>query len=256
MIELKGPRELAAMAEAGEIVAEVLATLAREACPGMRTRELDARAATIMKRRGGAPAFKGYRGFPAHICTSVNEEVVHGIPGDRILREGDLLSVDAGVQVRGYYGDAAVTIGIGRVSERSERLCRVAEEALHRGIAQAQPNQRVSDISHAVQAFVEAQGFGVVRQFVGHGIGSQLHQEPEVPNFATRPGYGPRLSVGMVLAIEPMVTAGGPEVEILPDGWTVVTKDRGWAAHFEHSVSITAQGPEILTTCRRKMPLR
>ena len=254
MIELKGPRELAAMVEAGRIVGEILEVLAREACPGMRTRDLDARAAALMKTRGAAPAFKGYRGFPAYICTSVNEEVVHGIPGDRVLQDGDLLSVDAGVQVRGFYGDAAVTVAIGRVSPEAERLCRVTEEALHRGIAEARPENRISDISRAVQTYVEAQGFGVVRQFVGHGIGSQLHQEPEVPNFAERPGYGPRLTPGMTLAIEPMVTQGRHEVEILQDGWTVVTKDGRLAAHFEHTISITEHGPEILTACRKKTP--
>jgi len=199
-----------------------------------------------IKRHGGIPAFKGYRGYPRSLCVSVNEEVVHGIPGKRRLKEGDIVSLDLGVLMDGYYGDAAITVPVGKVSELAKKLIKVTEEALYRGIEMARPGNRLSDISHAIQTHVEKAGFSVVREFVGHGIGKQLHEEPQVPNFGP-PNRGPRLEPGMVLAIEPMVNTGTWEVRILPNGWTVVTADGGLSAHFEHTVAITDNGPEILS---------
>jgi len=199
-----------------------------------------------IKRHGGIPAFKGYRGYPRSLCVSVNEEVVHGIPGKRKLKEGDIVSLDLGVLMDGYYGDAAITVPVGKVSELAKKLIKVTEEALYRGIEMARPGNRLSDISHAIQTHVEKAGFSVVREFVGHGIGKQLHEEPQVPNFGP-PNRGPRLEPGMVLAIEPMVNTGTWEVRILPNGWTVVTADGGLSAHFEHTVAITDNGPEILS---------
>ena len=213
---------------------------------GITTEELDRLAEEYIKRHGGIPAFKGYRGYPRSLCVSVNEEVVHGIPGKRKLKEGDIVSLDLGVLMDGYYGDAAITVPVGKVSELARKLIKVTEEALYRGIEMARPGNRLSDISHAIQTHVEKAGFSVVREFVGHGIGKQLHEEPQVPNFGP-PNRGPRLEPGMVLAIEPMVNTGTWEVRILPNGWTVVTADGGLSAHFEHTVAITDNGPEILT---------
>ena len=234
------------MRAANALVAEVLAELRGMVRPGLTTADLDAFAEERIRDRGGDPAFKGYHGYPATICASINEEVVHGIPSRRELVEGDIVSVDLGVRLDGFYGDAAVTLPVGRVSERAADLLRVTEEALHRGIGRARPGGRVSDISHAVQTHVEQHGFSVVREFVGHGIGASLHEEPQVPNYGT-PGRGPRLAEGMVLAIEPMVNLGKPAVRVLNDGWTAVTRDGMLSAHFEHTVAVTDNGPEILT---------
>jgi methionyl aminopeptidase len=246
MIELKTPGEVQLMRRAGRIVAGLLAHLATLIRPGLRTKELDDASGAYLRRAGAVPAFLHYRGFPATICVSVNEEVVHGIPGERKLREGDLVSLDAGAVVDGLFADAAVTVPVGAVSPQARRLSETTKRALEEGIAAASVGHRLSDISHTVQRIVEGAGFGVVRDFVGHGIGRALHEEPPVPNFGP-PNMGPRLRPGMVLAIEPMVTMGGYDVEILSDGWTVVTKDQSLAAHFEHTVAITEHGPEILT---------
>lgn len=227
-------------------MAEALLVLQGEARPGVSTRELDRCAESFLVRRGARPAFKGYRSYPFSLCTSVNEEVVHGLPSDRRLQEGDILSLDLGAIVEGYYGDAALTVPVGEISPEAERLLRVTREALHRGIAAATPGNHLSDISYAVQTHVEAHGFSVVRVFAGHGIGQALHEEPQIPNFGP-PGRGPLLKPGMVLAIEPMVNAGSHEVEILEDKWTAVSQDRSLSAHFEHTVVITEEGSEILT---------
>ncbi|OGX39404.1 MAG: type I methionyl aminopeptidase [Omnitrophica WOR_2 bacterium RIFCSPHIGHO2_02_FULL_68_15] len=253
MISLKGPSELVSMRAAGRIVGVVLERLQAAAVPGVTTAALDALARDTIAELGGQPAFKGYRGFPGYICTSVNEEVVHGIPGPRVLKAGDLIGLDVGARVDGYYADAAISVPIGPVSDEARRLLAVTEQALAAGIAQASPGRRLSDISHAVQTTVEHAGFSVVREFVGHGIGVQLHEPPQIPNYGPA-GTGPVLKPGMVLAIEPMVNAGRPEVEVLEDGWTAVTRDRRLSAHFEHTVAITEQGPEIVTGCPKKKP--
>lgn len=246
MIELKTPEEIAAMRRAGSMVARVLAHLRSIVRPGMTTQQLDREAERQLKLLGGEPAFKGYRGFPATLCASVNEEVVHGIPGPRTLQEGDIIGLDYGARVDGFFADGAVTAPVGRLSSEAERLVRVTEEALQAGIRAIHVGERLSSISVAVQRHAETAGYSVVRQFVGHGIGRQIHEDPPVPNYGV-PDRGPRLKAGMVLAIEPMVNAGGPEVDTLSDGWTVVTKDRRLSAHFEHTVAITEHGPEILT---------
>ena len=234
------------MRQAGRIVAELLEHLAALVRPGLKTKALDDAAREQLKRAGAAPAFLGYRGYPATVCVSVNEEVVHGIPGERRIREGDLVSIDAGCIVEGLYADAATTVPVGEVSPEARRLTETTRRALEAGIAQAVAGRRLSDISHAVQEVVEREGFGVVREFVGHGIGHALHEDPPIPNFGP-PNVGPKLQAGMVLAIEPMVTLGKPEVQVLADGWTAVTKDRSLAAHFEHSVAVTEWGPDVLT---------
>ncbi len=246
MIEIKTPGEIDIMRRAGRIVAGLLTHLATLVRPGIRTQQLDEAASEYLRRTGATPAFLNYRGFPATICVSVNEEVVHGIPGKRKLREGDLVSIDAGAVVDGLFADAAVTVPVGAVSPQARQLSDTTKRALEDGIAAVSVGGRLSDISYAVQRVVERAGFGVVRDFVGHGIGRALHEEPPVPNFGA-PNMGPRLRPGMVLAIEPMVTMGSSEVQTLSDGWTVVTKDRSLAAHFEHTVAITERGPEILT---------
>ena len=246
MIELKTPGEIDTMRRAGRIVAGLLRHVSAAVKPGVRTRELDEASADYLRRAGATPAFLNYRGYPATLCVSVNEEVVHGIPGDRKLREGDLVSLDAGAVVDGLFADAAVTVPVGGVNAQAKRLSDTTKQALDEGIAAAAAGRRLSDISHAVQQVVERAGFNVVRDFVGHGIGRALHEEPAVPNFGP-PNVGPRLKPGMVLAIEPMVTMGGYEVRVLDDGWTVVTTDRSLAAHFEHTVAITEHGPEVLT---------
>lgn len=247
MILLKSRQEIEIMAEAGRLVAATLAELRRVIEPGITTRELDRIAASFIARNGGKAAFKGYQGFPASICTSINEEVVHGIPGLRQLKNGDIISIDAGVVINGYVGDAAVTVPVGEVEPEILRLLQVTEEALARGIDQAKVGNRLSDISHAIQSYVESNNFSVVRDYVGHGIGRQMHEAPQIPNFGP-PGHGPRLEEGMVLAIEPMVNLGTYHVRTLDDGWTVVTQDGKPSAHFEHSVAITADGPVILTS--------
>ena len=246
MVELKTPGEIELMRQAGCIVAGLLEHMARLVRPGLKTKVLDEEASAYLRKHGAQPAFLGYRGFPATICVSVNEEIVHGIPGERKIAEGDLVSIDAGAIVEGWYADAATTLLMGSVSPAALRLVEATRQALEDGIAQAVVGHRLSDISHAVQRRLERAGFGVVREFVGHGIGQALHEDPPVPNFGP-PNVGPRLRAGMVLAIEPMATSGSYELEVLADGWTAVTKDRSLAAHFEHTVAITEHGPVILT---------
>lgn len=234
------------MREAGRIVAGALAELARYIEPGVTTLELDAVAERFIRKQRAKPAFKGLYGFPATICASVNEQVVHGIPGLRKLKNGDIISIDIGAEINGYFGDSAVTFPVGEPEEKVLELVRVTEEALYMGIAQARPGNRLTDISHAVQTHVEHHGFSVVRDYVGHGIGAKMHEDPQIPNYGP-PGRGPRLEPGMTLALEPMVNMGAYEVMTLEDRWTVVTRD-GWpSAHFEHSILITDGEPEILT---------
>ncbi len=245
-IILKSPQEIEKMRRSNQIVAEILAEIKEAVRPGITTRDLEELAEELLAKKKAKPAFKGYNGFPAALCTSVNEEIVHGIPSERVLKEGDILSLDFGVIYDEFYGDAAITLPVGQVSPEAARLMRVAEEALYLAIEQARPENRLQDISAAIQRYVESQGFSVVRDFVGHGIGKHLHEKPQVPNFGL-PGRGIRLRPGMTLAIEPMINAGGHEVEILEDGWTAVTKDRSLSAHFEHSVAITENGPDILS---------
>lgn len=228
------------------IVGTVLDELKGVICPGVSTKEIEELADSRIRALGGRPAFKGYRGYPASICASVNEEVVHGIPSSRKLREGDTVGIDIGVFAEGFYGDAAYTFAVGTINAAARKLLSVTEESLYRGIEQAVEGNRVNDISHAIQSHVERNGFSVVRTFVGHGIGRELHEEPQVPNYGL-PGRGPRLREGMTLAIEPMVNEGGPDVIVLEDGWTTVTADRRRSAHYEHTVLVTAKGPRILT---------
>jgi methionyl aminopeptidase len=246
MIILKSKSEVEKMAIACRIVAEVLDVLVRAARPGLTTLELDALAERGIRTRGGVPAFKGYRGFPNTLCVSINEQVVHGIPSKRRLRTGDIIGLDLGAKWEGYYGDAAVTIPVGQIPSETECLLATAREALYMGIKEVSPGKHLSDISYVIQRYSEARGYSVVRAFVGHGIGTALHEEPQVPNFGP-PGRGPRLKAGMVLAIEPMVNIGVADVEILDDGWTVVTADGQLSAHFEHTIAITDEGPQILT---------
>jgi len=247
MIILKSKDEVAKIRRAGRIVAEVLTELKEQVKPGITTLDLDEMAEAGIRKRGATPAFKGYRGFPASLCASVNQEIVHGIPSSRkTLREGDIIGLDLGAIVDGYYGDAAVTVPVGEIPDEVRRLVRVTEESLYRGIDQMRTGNRLSDISHAVQSHVEANGYSVVKEFVGHGIGQSLHEEPQLPNFG-RPGQGPRIRSGMVLAIEPMVNMGKDGVRVLDDHWTAVTVDGSLSAHFEHTVAITDQGPVILT---------
>ena len=247
MIILKAPWEIEKMRRSNAIVAEILAILKEAVKPGITTMELNELAEEICIKKGARPAFKGYRNYPYSLCVSINEEVVHGLPSKkRYLQEGDIVSLDFGVFYDGYYGDAAITVPVGKISANAKRLLKVTENALYKGIEQAREGRRVLDISAAIQTYVESHGYSVVRQFVGHGIGRSLHEDPQVPNFG-KPGKGAKLKVGMVLAIEPMVNEGTYEVEILPDGWTAVTKDRKLSAHFEHTVAITKNGPEILS---------
>lgn len=246
MIVLKSQDEIKRMADVCRIVAEVLEGIKEIVAPGVMTRELDEYAESFIRSRGASPAFKGYRGYPASLCTSINEQVVHGIPSSTRLKKGDIISIDIGVYYKGFYGDAAVTLPVGEVTGAAKRLMSVTEEALYCGIEKAVAGNRLSDISSAIQRRVESEGFSVVRNFVGHGIGRELHEDPQLPNFG-RPGEGPVLMEGMTLAIEPMVNAGTWEVTILNDGWTAVTKDRSLSAHFEHTVAITKDGPIILT---------
>jgi methionyl aminopeptidase len=244
------------MREAGRLVGEVLTELSAMVVPGVTTADLDEAAERRIRAAGAIPAFKGYHGYPATICASVNEEVIHGIPsGRRVLNEGDVISIDVGASLEGYYGDSAITLPVGQVSEPAAQLLRVTEEALYKAIERVKVGGRVSDIGHAVQHHVEAYGFSVVREFVGHGIGQRMHEEPQVPNYG-EPGRGPRLAEGMVLAIEPMVNAGKPAVKVLADGWTAVTRDGSLSAHFEHTVAVTADGPRILTAREVPVPAR
>jgi methionyl aminopeptidase len=246
MVPLKSEQELEAMRRAGRILNRIMRSVQESVAPGISTNDIDGIAAALMKKEQVIPAFKGYRGFPAHICTSINNEIVHGIPSQRTLEKGDIISLDLGICHEGYFSDMAVTVSVGVADSQLKKLIEVTKKALSEGIRRAKENNRLSDISYAVQSYVERFGFSVVRQFVGHGIGRQLHEEPEVPNFG-RPHHGITLKSGMVLAIEPMVNIGSWEASILDNGWTAVTKDGLASAHFEHTVAITRQGPEILT---------
>lgn len=246
MIVIKSSWELARMREAGRIVAQALAYLVEWIRPGMATRELDLLSEAFISRKGGVSSFKGYRGFPASLCVSVNEEVVHGIPGPRILKVGDIVSLDMGVIYKGYQGDAALTVGVGEISDEAKGLMATARGALLAGIAQAKDGLHVGDISWAIQEYAESRGYSVVRQYTGHGIGRQMHEDPQVPNFG-QPGRGPALKAGMTLALEPMVNMGGYLTRVRDDNWTVVTDDGKLSAHFEHSIAIREGEPEILT---------
>ena len=247
MIVCKSRAEIARMRAASELVAAVLTDLKGAMAPGVSTGELDERAEATIRAAGGTPAFKGYHGYPATLCVSINEEVIHGIPSrKRLLKDGDIVSVDVGAVLDGFVGDSAVTFPVGAISERAARLLRVTQEALYGAILAAKAGGRVSDIGHAVQRHVEANGCSVVREFVGHGIGTVMHEEPQVPNYGP-PGRGAKLTEGMVLAIEPMVNLGRPAVRVLDDGWTAVTRDRSLSAHFEHTVAVTGEGPLVLT---------
>jgi methionyl aminopeptidase len=246
LVYLRDRSEIEAIRGAARLVAQALEMLGREIRPGRTTGELDRLAEAFIRDHGGSPAFKGYRGFPASICPSVNDEVVHAIPGPRTLEAGDVIGIDVGVEKDGFFGDAAYTFPVGEVSEDTTRLLQVTREALLKGIAQARAGNRVGDISHAIQSHAESNGFSVVRSLVGHGIGRQMHEEPQVPNYGP-PDRGPRLMAGQVLAIEPMVNVGGPDVVTQPDGWTVVTRDGSLSAHFEHTVAVGTAGPEILS---------
>jgi methionyl aminopeptidase len=251
LIVLKSPDEIEKMAQAGSIVGEVLESIKGMIKAGITTREIELYADERIKALGGKSAFKGYRGYPGSICTSVNEEVVHGIPSSRRIKEGDIVSIDLGVLYDGFFGDAAITVPVGKIDNETADLLRVTEEALNMGIENATAGKRVSDISHAIQSHAEKNGFSVVRTFVGHGIGRELHEEPQVPNYGA-PGKGPRLKEGMTLAIEPMVNSGTHEVRILGDGWTAVTIDGKKSAHFEHTVLVTSGRPKILTKSNHK----
>ena len=246
MIICKSPAEIEKMREASTLVAEVLAELAGMVAPGVSTLDLDQAAERLVRAAGAEPAFKGYRGYPCTLCASVNEQVIHGIPSKRPLVEGDIVSLDMGVKKHGFFGDSAVTVPVGRVSDEAQLLLRITQESLEKGIEQVKLGGRVSDIGHAIQQHVEAHGFSVVREFVGHGIGASLHEEPQIANYGD-PGRGPRLAEGMTLAIEPMVNIGRPNVKMLSDGWTAVTRDGSLSAHFEHTVAVTAAGPLVLT---------
>jgi methionyl aminopeptidase len=248
VIELKSAREIGLMRRGGHILADVMDRLRETVKPGMSTLEIDEEVEAFLTEQGAVPAFKGYRGFPATVCISINDEVVHGIPSaSRRVKEGDIVGLDLGCIVEGYYADCAFTLPVGEVPDRVQQLLDVTRESLDLAIQQCCPGRRLSDVSHAVQAHVETHGFSVVRAFVGHGIGRALHEEPQVPNFG-EPGRGPQLRSGMVLAIEPMVTMGSWEVRILDDGWTAVTRDGSLAAHFEHTIAVTENGPEVLTS--------
>lgn len=246
MIYIKSRQEIEIMRKAGKIVAETHQLLRDAVKPGITTKELDELAEAYIIKSGGIPAFKGYGGFPASICTSINHEVVHGIPGLKRLEDGDIISIDIGVLLDGYYGDAAKTHGVGRISEQAQKLIDVTRQSFYEGIKYAYEGNRLSDISHAIQTYVEKEGFSVIRNYVGHGIGTKMHEEPQVPNYGA-PGKGPRLQAGMVLAIEPMINIGTYEVKVLSDGWTVITLDGKYSAHYEHTVAITQEEPEILT---------
>ena len=234
------------MREAGRIVALTHQELKKHIAPGMTTRELDRIAEEFILSKDAIPSFKGYNGFRGSICTSVNNELVHGIPGDRVLHEGDIISIDIGAKYNGYHGDSAWTYAVAKIDENSQRLLDVTEESLYQGLKEAKPGERLSNISHAIQKYVEANGFSIVREYVGHGVGQDLHEDPDIPHFGP-PNKGPVLKPGMVLAIEPMVNAGSRYVKTLADDWTVVTVDGKWCAHFEHTIAITETGFEILT---------
>jgi methionyl aminopeptidase len=246
MITRKSPEEIDCMRRAGRLVGHTLSTLVEAARPGITLLELDALAERVIRDGGGIPSFLGYHGFPATLCLSPNDWIVHGIPSGYVLKDGDILSIDCGAIVDGWHGDAAVTVPVGQVDDAARRLIETTERAMWAGIAQVRAGNRLSDIGHAVEKVAAAPGYGVVREYVGHGIGTRMHEEPQVPNYG-RPGRGLRLDVGHALAIEPMVNEGSPESRVLDDGWTVVTRDGSRSAHFEHTVAITPQGPEVLT---------
>lgn len=246
MIICKSPAEIERLRRSGRMVRGLLEELRERVHPGVSTLDLEKYIERRIAQLGARPAFKGYRGYPCCLCASVNSEVIHGIPSQRCLEKGDILSLDMGVVVDGYYGDSAITVPVGEISELTQRLLRVTQEALQLAIDQARLGNRLGDISATVQQHVEENGYSVVREFVGHGIGRQLHEEPQIPNFG-RPGHGPVLKQGMVLAIEPMVNAGGPAVRVLADNWTAVTADGNLSAHFEHMVAVSRNGPDILT---------
>ncbi len=246
MIICKTPRELDIMRVAGKIVALTHQELKKFIKPGITTKELDSIAEKFIRQHDAIPSFKGYNGFTGSICASVNEELVHGIPGERVLKDGDIISIDIGAQYNGYHGDSAWTYAVGDISEENQKLMDVTEESLYRGLAEAKPGERLSNISNAIQTYVESNGFSVVREYVGHGVGQNLHEDPQIPHFGP-PGKGPRLKPGMVLAIEPMINAGKRYVRTLPDNWTVVTTDGKMCAHFEHTIAIVDTGYEILT---------
>ncbi|SES16468.1 type I methionyl aminopeptidase [Salipaludibacillus aurantiacus] len=251
MIICKTPRELDIMRHAGEIVALTHQELQKHIEPGITTKELDHIADTFIRNNDAIPSFKGYNGFTGSICASVNDQLVHGIPGDRALKNGDIISIDIGADYQGYHGDSAWTYPVGTINEKTGKLLEVTEESLYKGLAEAQPGARLSNISHAIQTYAEAHGFSIVREYVGHGVGQSLHEDPQIPHFGP-PGKGPRLKEGMVLAIEPMVNAGRRHVRTLKDNWTVVTTDGEMCAHFEHTIAIVDTGYEILT----KAPLK
>jgi methionyl aminopeptidase len=246
MVIIKSQREIEQLKRSNALVAEVFEKLMGMIIPGITTKELDQVAEEFILLKGARPAFKGYRGFPATLCISINDEVVHGIPGQRRLKEGDIVSLDVGVNYIGYFGDAAITLPVGEIDPEAKRLLEVTKKALYIGIEKAKAGNRLFDISYAIQSWVESNGFSVVRDFVGHGIGKELHEEPQIPNFGT-PHQGPRLEKGMVFALEPMVNEGTHEVRVLSDGWTVVTADGKRSAHFEHTIAITDDGAEILS---------
>ncbi|QOR66790.1 type I methionyl aminopeptidase [Cytobacillus suaedae] len=246
MIICKTPREIEIMREAGKIVALTHQELQKHITPGISTKELDAIAENYILKADALPSFKGYNGFRGSICASVNEELVHGIPGERILRDGDIISIDIGAKYNGYHGDSAWTYAVGTISEENQKLLKVTEESLFKGLEQAKPGERLSNISHAIQSYVESQNLSIVREYVGHGVGQDLHEDPQIPHYGP-PNKGPRLKPGMVLAIEPMVNAGSRYVKTLADNWTVVTVDGKMCAHFEHTIAITDNGYEILT---------
>jgi methionyl aminopeptidase len=245
-ITIKSPKELECMRQAGWVVANILSILQKAIAPGMKTKDLDVIASRDIKRLGAKPSFKGYRGFPATICVSINEEIVHGIPGNKLIKEGDLVKIDAGAIVDGFQGDSAITVGVGNISQKAQTLIEVTRTALSVGISAAKCGARIGDVSAAIQEFVETQGYSVVREYVGHGIGRALHEEPQVPNYG-EPGKGPLLRPGMALAIEPMVNLGDWRTRSLKDGWTVVTADGSLSAHFENTIAITEDEAEILT---------
>ena len=247
MITIKSKHELKIMQKAGQISKAALLAAGDLVAPGVTTRQLDEAARRVIEKAGAKPAFLGYAGFPATICCSINDEVIHGIPGDRVIQEGDIVSIDTGAIYEGYFGDNAATFGAGKISEEAQKLIDVTRQSFYEGIKFARKGQRISDISHAIGAYCEARGYGVVREFVGHGIGTKMHEAPEIPNFGA-PGHGPRLMPGMTLAIEPMINIGTWKVKVLPDGWTVKTLDGSLSAHYENTILITEGEPIILTS--------
>ena len=248
LIQLKSAREIEIMRQAGQLTARARKLAGEMIEPGVTTDEIDRAVRTLIEKHGAIPAFLGYNGFPNSVCASINEEVIHGIPGGRVIQTGDIVSIDIGVVIDGFHGDCAATFAAGEVSQEAKRLIDVTEQSFYEALAHCKAGLRLTDISHAIQSYAEGYGFGVVRDFVGHGIGKSLHEAPEVPNFGN-PGRGPRLQAGMTLAIEPMVNLGGPAVRILEDGWTVATVDGSLSAHYENTVLITDGEPEILTRC-------